>query len=205
MRPPHKWGRQGTLYNLASLNFQPVTFLSARTGLIPWISCVQDFSGRALISELSELCQNRPVIVHLLLWNLLPTLLPLNSCTQVNTAVTRCCLFTADKLSQWEHFISSMLKFIKYSLEQWCELTYPCSLLNTGLYSELLSGGSNGSLIVLENMNSFSRRDFHVQKPYNSMVSCSQLSTLTTRLLGIIQAATTASFFLLEHTCALRG
>lgn len=48
-------------------------------------------------------------------------------------------------------------------------------------------------------MSSFSRRDFHVQKPYNSMVSCSQLSTVTTRLLSIIQAATTASFFLLEH------
>lgn len=36
------------------------------------------------------------------------------------------------------------------------------------------------------------------------MVSCSQLNTLTTGLLSIIQAATTASFFLLECTCALR-
>lgn len=137
--------------------------------------------------------------MHLLLWKLLPTLLPLNSCTQVNAAVAWCCLFTADKLSQWERFISSMLEFIKYSLEQWFELTYPCFLLNTGLPSELLSGGSNGSLIVYENVNRFSRRDFHDQKPYNSMVSCSQLSTLTSRLLSIIQAATTASFLLLEH------
>lgn len=123
---------------------------------------------------------------------------------KLNAAVARCCLFTADKFSQWEHLISSMLEVIKYSLEQWFELTYLCSLLNTGLHSELLSGGSNGSLIVYENMNSFNGSDFHVQLPYNSIVSCSQLSTLTIRLLSIIQAATTGSFFLLECMCALR-
>lgn len=192
---PHRASRALCIDELSD-TFSPVTFLSATMGLVPAVFCVQELPWGGLISEH---CQSRHV------WKPLPALPFLNSCMWVNAAVARCRLFTADKLSQWEHFISSMLEFIKYSLEQWFELTYPCSLLNSGLWSELLSGRSNGSLIVYENMNSFSKRDFHVQKPHNSMVSCSQLSTLTTRLLSIMQAATTASFFLLEHTGALWG
>lgn len=189
-------GLQGTLYRWAFQHFQSCDFSFCYNGSCPSsLLCAGASLGRSHL----EHCQSRHV------WKPLPALLFLNSCMWVNAAVARCCLFTADKLSQWEHFISSMLEFIKYSLEQWFELTYPCSLLNSGLWSELLSGRSNGSLIVYENMNSFSKRDFHVQKSHNSMVSCSQLSTLTTRLLSIIQAATTASFFLLEHTGALWG
>lgn len=120
-----KWGCWGTLYNLAPLNFFPMTFFLLEQVLFLNLLCADLSLESSNLRTLSREACN----CDLLLWKLL---LPLNSCMQVNAAVARCCLFTADKLSQWESFISSMPKFIKYSLEQWFELTYPCSLLYTG-------------------------------------------------------------------------